>query len=436
LANHLDVLKGPAAQIEQKLKTELETKLAAAKDVFSGVRRNGGLEIQDFLGESAANTVASLTPDERKRFLDAYDKLRSMLPDLKASLEELNQVPAKLNQQAIALVKSDASFADTLAGLHGDAKRFYAQTRREIFDAHEKAHGSDSNPASASDAIAAGDVALAALTKIQAEVLELSESLSAAQKVSGKLETTLSYLTMGISGKGQALTGAADKSVVLVSAEAADAIATWVTKKTEAAVTDLREAKAKNDPKLIAEAAKALDAVSGKVHEQLADVAGLLSKINKGVNPETGDETAGLRERIIAKAQEGKQKIKGSNEKLLGEYVNAVDEKLTGLVKDMFSADADLQQGRRKLEEFVVKHRGRVEALIAEESHDSDGLTSADIKEALSTAKKALDDTPKAQTRVERNAERYEEQLARELKDLEPKQKEPWYKRAWNSFWG
>lgn len=435
LASHLEILKGPAAQIELRLKTQVETLLTDAKDVFAKVRPEGNLTIQDFLGQKAEATVASLTPDERKRFLAAYDTLRSVIPDLKASFEELGQVPIKLNEQAIALVKSDASFAETFGSLHKGAKDLYELKRQAILDAHSKAHSSDSGPVSPSQAIAAGDVALAALTKIQVEVQELSKSLSAAEQVSGKLETTLSYLTNGIP-QGKALAGATDTSVVLVSADAADAIANWVTQKTRTAVTGLNDAKASNDPKRIAEAAIALDAVSGKVHEQLADVAGLLSKINKGVDTTTGTETGGLRERIIAKAKEGGRGINRKNANLLKEYISAVDEKLTGLVKEMFSTEESLQPGRRKLAEFVVKNHRSVEALITADTQDSDGLTTADIKEALSKAKRDLDETPKAKSLVEKNEEKLQQQIADELKSLEPKQKESWYKRAWNSFWG
>jgi hypothetical protein len=195
------------------------------------------------------------------------------------------------------------------------------------------------------------------------------------------VKETLTYLTQGVDG-GKAV-GASDKSVVFVSAEAADKIAGWVMAQTAEAQKELSAAKKDNNPGAIAEATEKLTTASEAVHKQLDDIATLLSKVNGGFDAEKNPKQD-QKERILAKTTEAGVRDSSSFDKGLSDYVGLLKSEMEKRIETMFTAKADgsydLAEGRKGLA-VIDKYDDMVERAI--EKAKVGGLSADDVKQAI-----------------------------------------------------
>jgi hypothetical protein len=341
----------------------------------------GGKTLAEFAGAEGAKNLASLNPQQKREFLAAYGELRN-------NLGQLNSVAQKAEAQALAFYESSVerfqaqdSFKPT-KDLGSEATAFYRKGLGALHTEHVEAlntlAGKDATPDQIREV---GKEFTAKLKELQERTTSLSTSLKQAKIIESKVKETLTYLTQGVDG-GKAV-GASDKSVVFVSAEAADKIADWVKAETKEASDLLDSAKAAKDPSEISAATEKLATASEAVHKQLDDIAKLLSKINGGKSA-NDSATQSQEERILAKAIEAGVTDYSSFSSPLNEYVGLLRKEMESRITTMFTADAagnyDVATGKKGLA-IIDKYDDMLERAI-EKAKDG-GLTAGEVKYAV-----------------------------------------------------
>jgi hypothetical protein len=221
----------------------------------------------------------------------------------------------------------------------------------------------------------------AKLKELQESTTSLSTSLKQAKIIESKVEETLTYLTQGVDGSKAV--GASDKSVVFVSADAADKIADWVKAQTKKAGEELAAAKTAKDPAAISAATEKLATASEAVHKQLDDIATLLSKVNGGLDAEKNPKQD-QKERILAKTTEAGVSDRSSFDKGLSDYVGLLKSEMESRIANMFTAKPDgsydLSEGRKGLA-VIDKYDDMLERAI--ERAKEGELTTDEVKHAV-----------------------------------------------------
>jgi hypothetical protein len=387
-------------------------------------RKIGDKTLNELSGTEGAKLLASLPTDQKREFLNAYDELRKNLGVLNSIAQNAKSLAATFYEHSMKPFEVYHEFMGT--NLERGARNHYADSCNEIHKTHVERLKTANTP---EEIKAAGKEATEALETLQERVKSLSTSLIKANTETSKVEQTLKYLTEGVDGSNGV--GASDKSVVFVSANAAEKIADWVKAQTNEAREKLTEAKKHNDPAAIAEATETLAAASQAVHKQLDDVAALLSKLNAGKDVANKD-TEGVRERIIAKDIEHGFQTKEISMPLAS-YISALNGKMDSVVADMFKDPTNKSVGTGELKKFVALHHDRVEHMIARDA--SDGLTADEVKKALKLAQEALTEKPApTKDKVDVAAEEFERQAEQRLAEMDKQPKQSWLSRFRSRF--
>lgn len=373
LKSHMKALGGAAASIVGAHKGELGT---LQSDITSILDRpvKEGIALKDCVGESGASHIKSLTTEEKKAFVEAYNELRGKLTDLNSLSKKVEDQARAFYESSVERFKAQSDFKP-----EGSVSKFYQAELKALDSNHSKDLSAlaDKNPTP--DQIrAVGEKFTQELKELQDRTTALSSSLKSAAEVESKVEQTLKYLT-----DGAPAVGASDKSVVFVGAQAADKIADWVGAQTKEATEGLKLAKASNDPAAITAATEKLSTASEAVHKQLDDIAKLLSKINGGKGAE-GSAAQSQEERILAKATEARVTEYDSFSSPLSDYVGLLRKEMESRITTMFTADAagnyDVATGKKGLA-IIDKYDDMLERAI-EKAKDG-GLTADEVKYAV-----------------------------------------------------
>jgi hypothetical protein len=397
--------------LRENIKSALDTKL-------------GDTTLSAFASPDGASKLSSLSPEQKREFLEAYDELRK-------NLGGLNSIVGKATEQARAFYEHSMKPFEAFhefkeRRLEPGARKHYESSLKEIHKTHLK---SLKDASTTEEIKKAGETATEAIRALQGKVSSLSKSLKSAEEVESRVSKTLGYLIDGIGNEKAVSTK--DESVVFVGVGAADKIAGWVDAQTKEAKKSLEVAKKSKDPEAIATATEELKAASDMVHKQLDDVAALLSKINAGQDRE-GRVTEGVRERIIAKATSNSVEQENVSEALT-DYISALNTKMGSLVAGMFSDPANPSVGTGELKKFVAQHHDRVEFMITRDA--TDGLTSEEVNQALRLAAEALQEkSVPEKNRVELANEEFGRQAAQRVAELEKQPKQSFFSRLRSWF--
>lgn len=379
LRPHMETLGGAAASIVDASKLQVDELKANVDNALKGVL--GDKTLIDFAGAEGARSLASLTPHEKREFLAAYGELRN-------NLNALNSIARNAEAQALAFYESSVerfqaqdSFKPS-KDIGQEAIAFYRKGLAGLHGEHVKAleglPGKDATPDQIREV---GKEFTAKLKELQEKATSLSTSLKQAATIESKVTETLTYLTQGVDGSKAV--GASDKSVVFVSADAADKIADWVKAQVKEATEELSAAKKSKDPSEIIAATGKLTTASEAVHKQLDDIAKLLSKINGGKGVD-GSAAQSQEERILAKATEAGVTDHGSFSSPLNDYVGLLRKEMESRITTMFTADTagnyDVATGKKGLA-IIDKYDDMLERAI-EKAKDG-GLTADEVKHAV-----------------------------------------------------
>ena len=334
LKSHMKALGGAAASIVGASKQQVDELKGNVDNALKGAL--GDKTLAAFAGQEGAKNLASLSPQEKREFLAAYGELRN-------NLTALNSIARSAEAQALAFYESSVerfqaqdSFKPS-EDLGRAAIGFYKSGLGALHNEHVEAlkhlPGKDATPDQIREV---GKEFTAKLKELQEKTTSLSTSLKQAATIESKVSETLTYLTKGV--EGSKAVGASDKSVVFVSADAADKIAGWVEAQTKEASDLLDAAKKSADPSVITAATEKLSTASEAVHKQLDDIAKLLSKINSGKGAD-GSAAQSQEERILAKATEAGVTEHGSFSSPLNDYVGLLRKEMESRITTMFSAD-------------------------------------------------------------------------------------------------
>jgi hypothetical protein len=432
----LDAWHGQAAAAEATLRVQmtsfsapmsgiLEKSLAPVSAIKSDVdailnAQIGSKPVGQYAGEGAKD-LQSLSPSEKKAFLEQYKKLEEKLHTLNEIKKSTDQLALELATSSVERFVTQHDFSSKLESLDNAAGEHYSKELSALHTRHLEALeelGKAEKLPTTEQIRAVGKKFTQELASLQQRTEALSSSLVAAHEVEAKVNKTLDYLTKGVDD--QKALGAKDESVVFVGEKAADKIADWVKAQTEEARAALDTAKNDNNPAAIETATKALTAASDVVHKQLDDVAALLSKINAGKDRD-GKPTDGVRERIIAKATDGKVNQEEFSGALAG-YISALNKKMDSLVASMFSDPTSPSVGTGELKKFVAQHHDRVEFMIARDAND--GLTSEEVNQALQLAAEALQEkSVPEKNKVELKNEEFQRQADRRVAEIDKQPK-------------
>jgi hypothetical protein len=417
----MKALGGVAAIIVDAHKEELVT---LRSDITSSLERplKDGVKLKDCVGVDGANIIKSLATEEKKAFVEAYNELRGRLTDLNSLSKKVEDQARAFYESSVERFKAQSDFKPEKS-----VSRFYNSELKTLDSNHSKELGALAGEDPTPDQIrAVGEKFTQELKELQDRTTALSSSLKSAAEVESKVEQTLKYLK-----EETPAVGVSDKSVVFVGAQAADKIADWVEAQTKEAKELLAKAKEAKDPAAIAEATERLTAASDVVHKQLDDVAALLSKINAG-RAQDGTDTAGVRERIIAKASEHNVG-QATFSQPLSEYISALSAKMDSVVAEMFKDPASQSVGTGELKKFVAQHHDRVEHLITREA--SDRLTTEEVAKALKLAEDSLrEKAPPVKDKVDAAAEEYDRRIAQRVAELEKQPKQSFFSRLRSWF--
>lgn len=373
LKSHMKALGGAAASIVGAHKGELGT---LQSDITSILDRpvKEGIALKDCVGESGASHIKSLTTEEKKAFVEAYNELRGKLTDLNSLSKKVEDQARAFYESSVERFKAQSDFKP-----EESVSKFYKAELKALDSNHSKDLSAlaDKNPTP--DQIrAVGEKFTQELKELQDRTTALSSSLKSAAEVESKVEQTLKYLT-----DGAPAVGASDKSVVFVGAQAADKIADWVGAQTKEATERLKLAKASNDPSAITAATEKLSTASEAVHKQLDDIAKLLSKINGGKGAD-GSAAQSQEERILAKATDAGVTEYDSFSSPLNEYVGLLRKEMESRITTMFSADPsgkyDVATGKKGLA-IIDKYDDMLERAIEKAKHG--GLKADEVKYAV-----------------------------------------------------
>ncbi|MEY4700108.1 MAG: hypothetical protein RL326_295 [Pseudomonadota bacterium] len=426
--SHMKSLGGAAGKIVGASRNKLEQ---LRSDITSILERpvKEGTALQDCVGESGASHIKSLTTEEKKAFVAAYGELRGKLSDLNSLSRKVEDQAKAFYESSVERFQAQDSFKPS-PELGAEAMAFYRKglgtVHKKHVEALEALAAKDAKPDEIREV---GKEFTAKIKELNEKTAALSASLKQAATIEGKVTETLKYLTHGVGGS--TAVGRPDKSVVFVSAAAADKIADWVRTQTAAERDELAKAKQANDPAAIAKATEKLEAASKVVHKQLDDVAALLSELNAGRDA-ANKGTDGVLERIIAKA--GKYNVSiDSFSGSLKEYIEAINEKTDSIVADIFKDRSSKTVGTGELKKFVGSHKDRVEYLLERDA--SDGLDEREVKKALRIAQDALTEKPApTKDKVDLAAEKFERQLAQRLAEMDKQPKQSVFSRLRSWF--
>ncbi len=340
----MTALGGAAGEIVSKTLKEV-TKLRQNIEEVLSKQKIGDRTLVDFTGREGAKLVSSLSSDQKREFLKAYDDLRNNLGQLDSIAQKATDQAKAFYEHSMKPFEKYHEFMGT--NLERGARKHYVDSCNEIHKTHVKRLKTANTP---EEIKAAGKEATEALETLQERVKSLSTSLIKANTETSKVEQTLKYLTDGVDGDTGV--GASDKSVVFVSADAANKIAGWVQAQTKEALDELTTAKAAKDPEGISAATEKLVTASDAVHKQLDDIATLLKKVNSG-RDETGTAVDDQEKLILAKVAAARVASPSNFSADLTGYVGFLRKTMEDRVGAMFTPDAegkyDLAAGKKGL---------------------------------------------------------------------------------------
>lgn len=352
------------------------------EDVDSILRTQVGSKTVEQYSALGARELQSLSPSDKKAFLELYKALEG-------KLHTLNELKQSTDQLAVALVNSSLELGKTASdfwpkvnntqSMEYEAYSFYVARLNTLHEQHYAALTKlvDQSP-TPDQILEVGEKFTQELKALQQSTESLSSSLVAANKVESQVAQTLLYLR-----DGAPAVGVSDKSVVFVGADAADKIAGWVEAQTKEARDAMNSAKAAKNPGAIAEATEKLEAASDVVHKQLDNIAALMSKINGGKTAD-GSATESQEDRVLAKAREANVTDHDSFTAPLNEYVGLLRKEMESRIATMFTADADgkydLTAGKKELA-VIDKYDDMLERAV--DKAKEGGLTAQEVKEAI-----------------------------------------------------
>jgi hypothetical protein len=378
--SHMETLGGAAGKIVGASRDKLEQ---LRSDITSILERpvKEGIALKDCVGESGASHIKSLTTEQKKAFVAAYGELRGKLSDLNSLSRKVEDQAKAFYESSVERFQAQDSFK-TSRELGAEAMTFYRRGLGTLHKEHVKAlkalAAKDAKPDQIREV---GKEFTAKIKELNEKTAALSASLKQAATIEGKVTETLKYLTDGVGGS--TAVGRPDKSVVFVSAEAAEKIAGWVKAQTKEATELLEQAKNKKDPAAIIAATEKLSAASEVVHKQLSDIATLLSKVNGGLDAEK-NPTQDQKERILAKTKDAGVTDSSSFNQGLSDYVGLLKSEMEERIETMFTAKADgsydLAEGRKGLA-VIDKYDDMLERAIEEAK--AGGLTPNEVKQSV-----------------------------------------------------